>query len=503
METFLIYIFKSSVLLSIFYWVYYLLLRKDTFFTINRHFLLLGVFISILLPFVEFTTIKFIEAPLFYATGTDSSAPSSEVRKSTNWWMIGCMIYSIGVLILFIRFGFQLLSLKRLVDHNQVIKNEEFHYVEVAEEIAPFSFFNLIVYNAALHSSKELDMILKHEKVHVKQYHTIDVLIINLIIIFQWVNPFVWLYKKSLEQNLEFIADREAINQLSSKREYQLTLVRVSSNNYSAITNNFYQSLIKKRIVMLNKQTSQSKKLWKITIILPLLSLFLWSFNTTEIIKIKSGKQSRNGVSKDIISPNAGKKTIQFIIDKNSTKEDLNKVKKILKNDYDVEVKFSSIERNNKDEIINIKIDVASKKSTGNYVLKNDEPIHPIIISYNSKTGSISIGGGSSAGNSEYVWVNSNGKTKGSNQIIQIHSDEDDGHFEMHTDDKRTFAYITGNSKKDPLFIIDDKESTKEKMEKIDSDHIETINVLKGKAAEKKYGSKGKNGVVEIITKKK
>jgi hypothetical protein len=213
MEAFLIYLFKSSVLLSIFYSVYFLLLRKDTFFTINRHFLLIGIITSLLLPFIEFTTIKFIENPGFYIAETNPSVLKHTAPKVINWWVIGSVLYGLGVLIFLSRFCLQLLSLKKLLIHNQSRKKDGFSFIEVTQDIALFSFFNMIVYNPVLHSREELDMILKHEKIHVQQLHTLDLILMNLLLIFQWVNPFAWVYKKSLEQNLEFIADREAINQ--------------------------------------------------------------------------------------------------------------------------------------------------------------------------------------------------------------------------------------------------------------------------------------------------
>ncbi|EZH72720.1 hypothetical protein ATO12_21540 [Aquimarina atlantica] len=511
METFLIYLFKASILLSIFYGVYFLLLRKDTFFTINRHFLLVGIITSILLPFVEFTTIKFIKNPVFYVTETHLPASENVIPETINWWLIGFILYGLGALIFLSRFGLQLLSLKKLLTHHQGVKKDGFNFIEVTQDIAPFSFFKTIVYNPALHSAEELDMILKHEKIHVQQFHTLDLILMNLLLIFQWVNPFAWFYKKNLEQNLEFIADREAIHQITSKKEYQLTLLRVSSNNYSTITNNFYQSLIKKRIIMLNKQSSQSKKLWKITVILPLLSLFLWSFNTEEVVRIKQDTKTNQNPSENIIFQKKGEKIIEFIVDKSSSKEDLNKVKNTLKNDYSLEVKFSGIKRNEANEITSIKVDISSKKGTTNYAISNDTPINSFAIIYNSETGKIEIG---QSGNSpNYVWVvDKDGKTK-KGSTIKIHSGDKKNEFifnngdhkdiyKIHTNDNKTFAYITGDRDGEPLIYIDGKKTTKKEMEKLDSDTIEMINVLKGKSAIKKYGDKGNNGVIEITTKK-
>ncbi len=532
METILIYLFKSSVVLTIFYVTYYFLLRKDTFFNINRHFLLIGVIVSLLLPFLEFTTVKFIESPNFYIAESNPSKIINTTQESWDWWLIGGIVYCIGLLLFAIRFVIQLLSLKKLVTGNLTKKRGNYNLIEVTEDIAPFSFFGFIVYNPTLHSKKELNMILEHEKIHVTQYHTIDILIINLLMIFQWINPFVWLYKKSLEQNLEFIADREAINHLQSKKEYQLTLVSVTSKNYAAIANNFYHSLIKKRIVMLNKQTSQNKKLWRIILILPLLSLFLWGFNTKEIVKIQQDHIINSTTLEKASSKKDKEKVVKFMINKNSSKQDFNNIKKTLKNDFNVDIKFSNIERNNNKEITGIKVAITSSGSSTNYAVKDKNPISAFIISYHSKTDSIHIG----ASESDHNFVMINSKKHGKNKILEIHTDnEDEEHnftfsgtgkdkiviikdkdgkvitedihgdseeiFEIRKKDDNTFAVITGNDGKDPLYFIDGKEATKEKMEKLDSDDIESVNVFKGKNAIKKYGKKAENGVIEIFTK--
>ncbi len=508
MELFLTYLFKSSALLAIFYAVYYFLLRKDTFFTINRHFLLVGIIISLLLPFLEFTTIKFIEEPDLYNSKSTSSILTNTVSKSINWWFYGFAFYSIGMLIFMTRFMIQLVSLKKLLRNTRTRKQGNYNLIEVNEDIAPFSFFSNIVYNSTLHTDEELDMILKHEKAHVIQNHTIDLLIINLLIIFQWINPFAWFYKKSIAQNLEFIADRHTINQITSKKEYLLTLVKVSSNNYASVANNFHQSLIKKRIVMLNKQTSQKRNLWKIFLILPLLVSFLWSFNTKEITKIKPN------VAKKQFNPDT-KDTIKFIINKTATQDDLDRIKKDLKDRYKVEIEFSEVTRNNSDEITGIKVNITSKKSNANYAISNANPIRSFVISYQPEKDIINI----YQSNSDYL-VFKNKPSDKRTEIIEIHPDQNENHefifvqkdreseqdidnqFEIRTDDSKTFAFLTGDGQKEPLIIINGKKISKNEMKKLDSKKIKNINVLKGENAINKYGKKAKNGVIEITTKK-
>lgn len=297
METF-IYIIKSITILSIFYIIYRIVLQKDTFFTANRHYLLAGIIAALVFPFLEYTKITYKDIPSITVPILEETpyiATSEEIAQlqpesiTIDWWQIALILYAIGVGIMLIRLLVQLLSLNKLISAYPKTKKHGFTYVQITDKaITPFSFFKTICYNPNLHSSEELDMILAHEKIHVRQKHTIDVLLTQCVLAIQWLNPFAWLYKKSLEQNLEFIADNGAIQEVTSSKEYQRTLVKVSSTVMQpALTNNFYHSLIKKRIVMLNKQTSRKRNLWKLGLVLPALALFMYSFNVKEVIKYR------------------------------------------------------------------------------------------------------------------------------------------------------------------------------------------------------------------------
>ncbi|SNS02231.1 M56 family metallopeptidase [Dokdonia pacifica] len=296
MEPF-IYIIKSITILSIFYIIYRIVLQKDTFFTANRHYLLAGIVAALVFPFIEYTKIIYKDIPIITTTVEDS--PMVMVTETVlqspseplviNWWQIALIVYTVGVCIMMVRLCIQLISLHKLISSYPKTYSDGYTYVQITDKsITPFSFFKTICYNPNLHNSKELTMILAHEKIHVRQRHTIDVLLTQCLLAIQWLNPLAWLYKKSLEQNLEFIADSGAIQEVPSSKEYQHTLVKVSSTIVQpALTNNFYHSLIKKRIVMLNKQTSRKRNLWKLGLVLPILAIFMYSFNVNEVIEYR------------------------------------------------------------------------------------------------------------------------------------------------------------------------------------------------------------------------
>ncbi|WP_299765719.1 M56 family metallopeptidase [uncultured Dokdonia sp.] len=335
METF-IYIIKSIAILSIFYIIYRIVLQKDTFFTANRHYLLSGIIAAMIFPFIEYTKTIYKDIPAIHTTvienapflaATETIIQPQVQPLEINWWQIGLIIYTIGVCIMMIRLCIQLISLHKLIASYPKIHKDGYSYVQITgKTITPFSFFKTICYNPNLHNAKELAMILAHEKIHVRQKHTIDVLLTQCVLAIQWFNPLAWLYKKSLEQNLEFIADNGAIQEVPSSKEYQRTLVKVSSTLLQpALTNNFYHSLIKKRIVMLNKQTSRKRNLWKLGLVLPALALFMYSFNIKEVIEYReipstpesttTSSKELNSVLEEEVSPNRDNvNTIEHLI---------------------------------------------------------------------------------------------------------------------------------------------------------------------------------------------
>ena len=132
-------------------------------------------------------------------------------------------------------------------------------------------FFNYIFYNPSLFEPNELHSVLEHEKVHARQFHTLDILLLEVLKIFFWFNPVLWFYKSAVKQNLEYLADHFAIANAGDKKSYQYLMLKqaVEIQEYT-LANSFYNSLIKKRIVMLNKSKSKQVKLVKYALLIPI-----------------------------------------------------------------------------------------------------------------------------------------------------------------------------------------------------------------------------------------
>ncbi|WP_029270479.1 M56 family metallopeptidase [Flavobacterium sp. KJJ] len=353
MEALFIFIAKSSGLLVLFYFAYYFLLRKETFFNSNRWFLLAGLVTSVALPFLVYTKIVWVDpTPLPVMNYSQVYYPQT-VQEETfeiNWNYVALAIYIIGFIALIIKFAADFYSLNSVLKGKKVEQQADFKFVDVNENIAPFSYFDYIVYNSSMYTASELENIIEHEKVHSDQHHTVDVLISRIFCVLFWFNPIIWLYKKAILQNLEFIADSEAAKKISDKKAYQYTLLKITTHESCvAITNHFYQSLIKKRIVMLNKNQSKKSNYLKYYAILPALVAFVFLF---QIKTIAQEKKEAHEVSEKISS------TDVYKIKKNTTDEELKTMSEKLKKNHDVDVAFSNVKRNAEKELTAITVEV-------------------------------------------------------------------------------------------------------------------------------------------------
>tara|TARA_R100000935_G_scaffold58576_1_gene96320 strand:+ start:9347 stop:11686 length:2340 start_codon:yes stop_codon:yes gene_type:complete len=492
---FLTYIAKSAGILTLFYVVYVLVLRKDTFFTANRTFLLVGILSALLLPFVTLTTITFVEAPIFVPTeGLSELTPmqGSEaipVQETIDIWQLVLGAYCIGLAVMAVRFGAQLFSLFNLLRKHPSKKANGFHFIEITDKIAPFSFFSYIVFNPETHEQQELEMILQHEKVHAAQWHSIDVLLSNMIRALQWINPVSWLYKKSIEANLEFLADHQTASCVPSKTDYQLTLLKaLSPLPVPALTNNFYHSFIKKRIIMLNKSNSNKYNQLKLILVLPALALFLWSFNTEEVIEYTT-PPTKASVEENKTHPSENS-VLRFSA--TSTDTELNALENYFATNHPESlVKIAARKRDASGNLINFSFQT---KFTGNkrFYTRFDRgeatPFKTIYTINMQEDGGLLV---SELGNDEVQFK----ITK--EQLVFLTKDglvtPDSKNVTTKTSNKITKPVFGVN----PLYIINGKEYRKNQLptnKTIELDGIvEAFNKEEGK---EKYGEKGKDGVL-------
>lgn len=299
------FIIKSTISLGILYLVYILVLSKLKTFKFNRFFLLGSLVFSIVIPFISIPFENSV-VPVIATTGiqtiTESIEQSGEMivvgnyvqLQSTNW--LFC-IYTTVSFILLIRFGLNLSNISNTIRTNPNQKHQNNLFVLVNEKVLPHTFFGYVMLNKDDYDSGRIDnALIQHEVAHCKQWHSIDIVFIELLRVLLWINPFVWLFKKPIQLNHEYLADGFVLNHHET-RNYQSVLINTVLRNSSGfLASNFNFSLTKQRLKMMTKQFSPTQAiLGKITSILALLLITItFSCSQEDAIEYNLSSNSQN-----------------------------------------------------------------------------------------------------------------------------------------------------------------------------------------------------------------
>jgi len=209
---------------------------------------------------------------------TVSDAAAGPKAPAAAWITAGTVarllfyLYLSGVVILGLNLLRQMALLLLQRYKGPVVRDGHYRIVTRAGMQGPCSFGNIIFIHPSEYDPDTYQQILLHEKIHAGGWHTLDILLAELGIVFQWFNPFIWLFRRELENNLEFLTDRKVLRHPGVERSaYQLSLVKVAAPDMSLnITSNYNQSLLKRRIIMMNAQNSSRHTAWKYFFLLPL-----------------------------------------------------------------------------------------------------------------------------------------------------------------------------------------------------------------------------------------
>jgi len=280
MTALLSYLFVSTLIISVLYAVYWFFLRRDTFFQINRCYMLAMVIISLLFPVMPITWSPVDRsAPVAVLLDTVIIRPEMveiTLQEHMRWIEIAMVVYFSGVLIFLLRFGLQLIQLYLITRRFGIREHHGQHMVMVDRGYAPFSFFNLVFINESMVPPGTLGAILEHERVHIRQYHSFDLILIELVTILQWFNPVIWLASREMKSIHEYLADEGVLQNGISRPAYQqMILDETMGIQVNELTNNFNFSLLKKRIAMMTKPKSKTWAKGKVLISLPLLLILL------------------------------------------------------------------------------------------------------------------------------------------------------------------------------------------------------------------------------------
>lgn len=447
METFALYLLKSAVWLTGFAAIYFLFLRNERFFVLNRIFLIAGIVASLVFPFFtwHYTVVFPASMPTAEVSDLQIRAVTTTVEPFTTKDAL-LYIYLIGALYLIFKIAKQTYSVWQVIRKSETLHFNTVKLIRTNRYPHSFSFFSFVFVNPSTDET-ETNEIVNHEQEHIRQRHWIDLLLFEILCTVQWFNPVIWLFGRFIRQNHEFLADEYALRRSPNPAIYRAALLnQMFGGPVISLANSFNYSINKKRFNMMRQITYSPFRKLKLLMVLPLIAGVFYAFATPEYKLVQAEELSAN--------PTQSEKTVKGkVTDENG---------RPLKN-ASVIISGTTIGTVTDDN--------------GNFMLKmtNDSPI---VISY--------VGLSTQKVNPDFEKEMTITMEP---SIIKIENTGEDGSKSM-------------ESFNPSLIFIDGKESSKAEMDQINPATIENVSILKEKSAIDKYGEKGKNGVILITLKK-
>ncbi len=501
-----VYILKSSLCLAVFYLFFMVALSKETLYRFNRYIIVLLFVLSLIIPFVNITigsetsysgVVLNIEDLL--AMDSSDTGTGDGMSATSLFFVLIFVIYFAGLLTAFGRALVSFIQMIRIVRQKGAQKSRLSGGVSLIihdKVLAPFSWMRFIVISGKDYEESG-EEIITHELAHINNKHSIDLIVAEAVKIIHWFNPAAYLLKRELQNIHEYQADEEVIKHGIDAKKYQLLLIKkaVGDRLYS-MANSFNHSKLKNRITMISKKKSQKRSTLKALFLLPLTMLAVVAFATEEVstaLKPVSELKVTDLIQRDTIKT----KMTRIVVNKvEVNRKDSTDIKKNIKvfvynidttlNDIDVKVKTD--------------VKVAAFKSSGdttNVIVFIDgiEKDKEVIKQIDSKDISeVRVLRG------EKAMEQYGGRAK--DGVIVITTKKSDREGEKSTKTVERIVVKTSDKDAKPLYVIDGNLQSDEGLSSIDPKSIEKIDVLKGEAAIKLYGDKGKNGVVLITLKK-
>ncbi len=309
--SFFIYLLKACICMGLFYGFYHLVLRKENFFELNRGYLVGSVLLSLLIPYfqVTLTTVKDSAATIYLGLDelvVEEISSVIAVEEASTWGFdkLLLVIYLVGVAALLLKMLISLSYILHLRMWNRVERKDGYIIVKITQNHPVFSFLNMIFWSEQLdYTEEEKQQILLHELVHIQQRHSLDILFFELINMLFWFNPLMYLYKQSLKNTHEFIADYH----LYQKHRFQIRYVdllmkeaKTQRANSLPVVHTFFNNQLKKRLIMISNTNKPSSK-FKLLACLPIVAMLIITFSCNkEVLNVSSGYDN---VSMDKATP--------------------------------------------------------------------------------------------------------------------------------------------------------------------------------------------------------
>jgi TonB family protein len=275
MTSFLLYQLKAGMCIMLFTGLYYALFRKETFHRFNRFYLISSLLLSAILPAIRLPGIavggtpmlpNFILAVTVYADKAAFISP-----HETHPFSLLERGYLLITLFFTACLFYQLVNLIILISRRGITPMGNYRLVILPEKNQSFSFFNLVFMSSSAAQTDQSNQILQHEMAHAQQWHSLDIMIIQLVKIFQWFNPFIYLTEKSLQETHEYLADEAVLEQDGQSDRYRLLLLTRVFGVQPGILSFFNYSLIKNRLTMMTKEKSPLRNRLKYLAVMPLI----------------------------------------------------------------------------------------------------------------------------------------------------------------------------------------------------------------------------------------
>ena len=537
-ELILIYILKSTVITAILYGYYLLALRDNKFHYYNRFYLLGSLILSLTIPFLDLHWFTF-ERPVTESTNFELiqliTAPSNQIIEQQFDWLDGLLIGS-GV-IAFIFLAMLLISIWKIfsIKRNSPIKYlDGIDLIETEVDNAPFSFLNNLFWKKTMSLEDDKGQkIFKHELTHIKQKHSWDRLFCQVLSSILWINPFNWIIQKELQTIHEFIADEEAMGENNTEAFAKLLLETHYGTHFLNPIHPFNYSSIKRRLAMLTKSNKTEYSYLRRVMALPimLMALAIFSIKVNAVNRIQN---LENKIEKVLLKSqvdtikekSAGDKIMVFLEKMNSEKG--TEAKKIIIIDGKATISdlkpedIESIRLIKKD---GLKLERDTKNSKGEvkelrvegqiYLEDRNKDQDIMIITTKSKNGEASeqfiVDQSDKSDNKKLFIVDQNSKGEIENAVKRIKGKVATDITVSGFQEIRADTIVFGRKTKwnrvklndQVIYMLDGKKVDSSTFKNIKPDDIQSITVLKGESAQRKYSDLEGNDVIEIILKKK
>ncbi|WP_044117759.1 M56 family metallopeptidase [Alkaliflexus imshenetskii] len=466
------YLLKSSSWLICFALTYFLFLRNERYFLLNRIFLIIGALASVVFPLIKFSyTVKIapaiiIQQPIGTITALTEASPV-ETTAHTNWELLITLAFLAGALFFLGRIFSQSHKFFRIIKHSGYRQEGNIKVVTTDAIKAPFSFFSYVFVNPSTSDNAKREIV-KHEAEHIRQFHWIDLVLSELICILQWFNPFAWVYGHFVRQNHEYLADSKVIQTSENPAIYKAVLLNhLLGAEVIRIGHSFSYSLNKKRFSMMTNKPTPTIRKMKTLLILPMIIITFYAF------------------AKPIYVYNQAEATPQVETNETHGKT----VSGLVYNEDGSPLQGASI-------ILRGTTLGTVADENGAFILSNVPEEGQIVISFMGMT--------SETVKPEFdstMKITLKKKIEELDRVVVV------GYGEMNPSAATSdVVEIRHNNSAEtealPLYILDGMEVSKAEVDKLKPDNIDHISVIKNNESIAKYGDKGKNGVIEIVTKK-